>query len=172
VRGLGCIVFVLAAACGPKVHMDDSPFEEDDPKAGAAIDEPRAPTYEELPEAPPGVTAREGSIDRAALIAVLDAGPGPLLSHFEVAAETDGERFEGWRLVAFDPKHRDFEGVDLVPGDVLVALNGAAIARPDELQTIWDGMRTADVITADIRRGATRFQLRWTVTTPAPATTP
>lgn len=160
------LLIATAAACGPKVNTDPSPYEEDDPRAGAPV-EKRAPTYEELPVAPSGPGAREGAIERAALLAVLDAGPGELLRNFEVAAEHDGDRFLGWRVVAFDPKKPRFEGVDLVPGDVLIAVNGRSVARPDELQVLWDGLRTSDEIVADLMRDGARFQLRWSITPPA-----
>ena len=143
------LALLFVAACGPKVHMDDSPFEEDDPRAGAPAEEPAAPVWEQLPEAP--------------------AGPGPILSHMDVTAEHAGNRFVGWRLVAFDPQHRDFDGVDLRPGDVLVALNGIALVKPDDLETVWEQLRDTDVIVADLIRDGARFQLTWTVTSPQTA---
>jgi hypothetical protein len=160
-RALLCL---LLAACGPKVSTDPSPYEQDDPAAGAPIEE-KEPTWDELPVAEAGPGAREGTIERAKVDAVLDAGPGAMLRHFEVAAEHDGERFLGWRLVAVDPKHRGFDGIDLLPGDILVALNGRAVARPDELQAVWDSLRTASEIVADLRRGEARFSLRWAIVT-------
>ena len=157
------------AACGPKVNVEPSPYEEDDPRAGAA-EAPAEPTWAELPTAPPAPGAREGTVDRAALLPTLDAGPPALLRHLEVAAELDGQRFLGWRLVAIDPSFTRFEGVDLQPGDVLVAVNGQSVARPDQLQSVWDGLRSADAIVADLRRGDGKLQLRWTITgAPAPA---
>jgi hypothetical protein len=154
----------LLAACAPKVHPEMSPFDEDDPRAGEPVKEKR-PTWDELPIAPPATPgAREGTIERAALIATLDAGPGKLLEQFEVTAELEGERFVGWRLVAVDPGVHTFDGIDLVPGDVLVAINGRSIARPDELQAVWDQLRTAPEIVADVKRGDGKLQLRWTVT--------
>jgi hypothetical protein len=162
------LVLILAAACGPKVTTDPSPYEEDDPAAGAPVENAQ-PTWEELPVAEVGPGAREGTIERAKLDAILDAGPGAVLRHFEVAAEHVGNRFLGWRLVAVDPKHRGFDGVDLLPGDVLVALNGRSVSRPDELQAVWDSLRTADAIIADLRRGEARFSLRWAIVTPEAA---
>jgi len=163
---------VLAAlGCGPKVNMEPSPFEEDDPAAGAPA-APAEPTWEELPVAPTGPGAREGTIDRAALDAVLAAGPVAVISHVEVAAEHDGEKFLGWRLVAVDPRYRGFDGVDLVPGDVLIAVNGRALAHPDHLHALWDALGSADEIVADLRRGEAKLQLRWRVTTAATATAP
>lgn len=159
---------LFVAACGPKVSTDPSPYEQDDPAAGAPAAE-KAPTWEDLPVAEAGPGAREGTIERAKLDAILDAGPGATLRHFEVAAEHDGNRFLGWRLVAVDPKHRGFDGIDLLPGDVLVALNGRSVSRPDELQAVWDSLRTADAIVADLKRGEAKFSLRWAIVTPAPA---
>jgi hypothetical protein len=161
------LLALALTACGPKVHPEASPFEEDDPAAGAPVEE-RPPTWEELPVAEPGPGAREGTIERVALLRVLDAGPGAMLRNFEVAAVHENRRFVGWRLVAVDPQRRIFDGVDLQPGDVLVALNGRVVARPDELQAVWDGLRTADAIVADLRRGEAKFQLKWLIT-PAPA---
>jgi hypothetical protein len=167
------IVLVAAVGCGPKVHMDDSPFEMDDPAAGTAIDGPKAPpAWDTLPEAPPPTTpvSRTGTIDRGALDAILDAGPGPILSHVEVSAVTEGDTFYGWRIVQFDPKHRDFDGVDLQPGDVLVSVNGILLSKPDDLNHLWDELRTADAIVADVTRDGTRIELTWSVTAAAAAT--
>ncbi len=157
------LVVGLLSACGPKVNLEPDPFEEDDPRAGESIDE--TPTYEELPEAPVIAGVREGTIARAQLIAALDAGPGSILGHLEVTAEHDGDRFRGWRLVAVDPRNPPFPGVDLAPGDVLIAINGRSIARPNELNDVWVALRTADEIVADLERDGGRFQLRWMVTT-------
>jgi len=155
------LVVGLLGACGPKVDPS-SPFEQDDPRAGAPVEQ-AAPTYEQLPEAPVIAGVREGTIARADLVAQLDAGPGPILGRVEVTAEHDGDRFLGWRLVAVDPNAPPFPGVDLVPGDVLIALNGRSIARPDELDRVWAELRTTKAIVADLERDGGKFQLRWAV---------
>src|SRR5262245_32875474 len=113
-----CVLGLLGlAACGPKVVMEPSPFEEDDPRAGDPAPRAEEPTWEQLPEAAPGPGSRTGTVARADLQAVLAAGPGELLRSFEVTSELDGERFVGWRLVRFLGERR-FPGVDLVVGDV------------------------------------------------------
>jgi type II secretory pathway component PulC len=76
----------------------------------------------------------------------------------------DGERFLGWRLTSIDPEHHGFDGVDLRPDDVLVALNGRSISRPDQLQQVWDELRGAAAVVADLKRGEAKLQLRWVVT--------
>ena len=156
------LVVGMLAGCGPKVNPGW--FEEDDPRAGGATVENEAPTYDELPVAPVIAGVRAGTIAREELNAALDAGPGPILGRVEVTAEHDGDRFLGWRLVAVDPDAPPFPGVDLVPGDVLIAINGRSIARPDELDRVWTELRSAEAIVADLERDGGRFQLRWAVT--------
>jgi type II secretory pathway component PulC len=160
---LGLIALFVLAACRPRVDPQ-SPFEEDDPRAGDVVEPEAAPTYEQLPEAPSGPGVRVGTIERDDLVAALDQGPGPILGRVEVTAEHDGDRFLGWRLVSVDPKHPPFPGVDLQPGDVLIAINGRSIARPDELDKVWGALRTADEIVADLERDGAKFQLRWIIT--------
>jgi hypothetical protein len=158
------LVAVLAAAgCAPKVVVGPEPPDQDDPRA-AAPEPAREPTWAERPVAPSTPRAREGTIARAALLAVLDAGPPAVLQHVEVAAELEGRRFRGWRLVAIDPEHRRFDDVDLEPGDVLVAINGRPLSHPEHLRDLFVQLRSAEVIVADLRRGAGRLQLRWIVT--------
>jgi hypothetical protein len=165
---------VAVAACGPKVDPR-SPFDEDDPRAGRA-GEPEAatPVVTDAPAAPPpafaGPVVREGTIERAALTATLDAQPGELLRCFEVAAVEDAGKFAGWRLVRFVGGCTRFDGVDLLVGDVLVSVNGRVLVKPTDLGDLWKELYTADVIVAELRRGPAPFQLRYTVT--APLTTP
>jgi hypothetical protein len=167
-RRLGSVVAAVTAAaalaaCGPKVQVDEaSPFERDDPRAGEPPPEP--PRWEELPPAPPGPGQRGGTIERGALIAVLDAGPGQFLRGFEIAAELEnGKTFRGWRLVQLMPGEGRFAGLDLAPGDVLVAINGQPLSRPDQLHALWESLRTADELTCDLERAGGRFQLRFAI---------
>jgi hypothetical protein len=168
-RRLAAVVAIGLAACGPKVKVaDPSPFERDDPSAGDPP--PAAPRWEELPPAPPGPGQRGGTIERSALIATLDAGPGQFLRGFEIAAELEnGRQFRGWRLVQLMPGETRFAGLDLAPGDVLVAINGQALSRPDQLHAVWESLRTADELVCDLERAGGRFQLTFAITPPLDA---
>lgn len=154
------------SACGPQV----------DPKGPQAIDEDLGttpeqpevvtPVTETRPEAPAGKGERTGTISRAKLLAVLDSGPGNFLRQVEVAPRMDGQRFVGWQLVLLVDRSGPLGVVDVVPGDVLLAVNGKPLAKPDQLQTIWDSLRTANTLTAQLWRGNAKFELQYTIDPP------
>ncbi len=152
---------VLLAACGPKHAEEPLTFDEDLGAETTATPTEAPPA--ERPVAPPGKGLRSGTIQRAALVKVLDAGPGEFLRHMEVAPKHQGERFLGWQLVQILDQQNPLVDVDLVPGDVLLAVNGVSISRPDQLQTVWDALRTANRVQADLWRGDTKLSLEFAV---------
>ena len=84
----------------------------------------------------------------------------------EIAPRMDGERFVGWQLVQLVDRTGPLGVVDVVPGDVLLAVNGKPLSRPDQLQTVWDSLRTANTITAQLWRGNAKFELAYTIDPP------
>lgn len=158
------------AACGPKVDpkgpLDDDLDRPAQPVAAAPVAEVARP------EAPVGKGERTGTIARARLLAVLDGGPGAFLRQVDVAPHMDGNRFVGWQLVQLVDRTGPLVDVDVAPGDVLLAVNGKPLSRPDQLQTVWDSLRTANAITAQLWRGNAKFELQFAidppVSTPAP----
>jgi hypothetical protein len=164
-RALLCFAFVIA--CSPRVDPkrpgeigeEDLPTER--AKAPAATPEPAARL-----EAPAGKGARTGTIERAKLIAVLDHGPGEFLRQLEVTPHLEGQRFVGWQLVQLLDRSGPLATIDLAPGDVLLAVNGQPLSRPDQLQTVWDSLRTANEVVADLWRGNAKLQLRFSIDPP------
>ena len=150
-------LFALAA-CAPKVHMDTSPYDME--RGGTEKTAEPAP----VAATPTHVGQRSGTIARASLIKTLDAGPGLFLQQFEVAGALDGERFVGWKLVRITDDNSPLHELDLAPGDVLAAVNGQSLAKPDQLQTLWDSLRTAPAIDAELRRADATVQLHFTIT--------
>jgi len=152
---------MLLVACGPKVSTAPINYDEDLASKHAA--EPAAPTATARPEAPPGKGARTGAIARDRLVAVLDAGPGAFLGQLEVTPRLTGERFVGWQLVQLIDHASPLATVDVAPGDVLLAINGKPLSRPDQLQTLWDSLRTSNEVVAQLWRGDTQFEIRFTI---------
>ncbi len=156
------LLAVVALACGPRASNTPPTFDEDlgdQADVGAAAEPATAPR----PVAPPGKGLRTGTIGRAHLLAVLDAGPASFLRQVEVAPRLTGEQFVGWQLVQLVDRAGPLHDVDLAPGDVLLAINGKPLARPEQLQTLWDSLRSASEITAQMWRGNTKLELRFRV---------
>jgi type II secretory pathway component PulC len=153
-------------ACGPAVSnlprtLDD---EAESHKAAPATPAP----VQEAPSAvaPAGKALRSGTIARDRLIAVLDAGPGMFLRQLEVSPRMVGDRFVGWQLVQLVDRTGPLGDVDVAAGDVLLAINGKPLERPDELQRLWDSLRTANELKAQLARGDGRLELRFTIDPP------
>jgi hypothetical protein len=157
----------LPWACAPKVQPPTGPIDEDLPRDSARTAQPAppvpAPEAAPRPVAPPGKGMRTGTISRKQLVAVLDAGAGNFLRQFELAPRLSGERFVGWELVQLVDRLSPLADLDLVPGDVLLAINGKPISRPDQLQTIWESLRTANEVTAQLWRGDSQLTLTFAI---------
>lgn len=158
------MVFFPWAACAPKVSTAPSRFDDVElnkhQQVPAQVEgQGPAPRI----EAPPGKGLRSGTIARSRLLAVLDAGPGSFLRQLEVSPRKQGDRFVGWELVQVIDRQSPLIDLDLVVGDVLLAINGKPISRPDQLQTVWDSLRTASEVTAQLWRGDAKLTLAFTV---------
>lgn len=161
------IALSAAAACAPKVDVRAPAFDEDlgsasASNAGASAVAPPA-AEAPRPTAPPGVGVRTGTIERAKLVAVLDRGPGAFLREVEVAPHMDGSRFVGWQLVQLLDRDGSLAGVDVKPGDILLAINGRPLARPEQLQAVWDSLRTAPKLDAELWRGEAKVSLQFAI---------
>ncbi|MCX5748409.1 MAG: PDZ domain-containing protein [Proteobacteria bacterium] len=155
------VVLAALAGCAPKVRTTPVAVDEDLPRDQVVA--PVAATEITRPEAPAGTGERTGVIDRARLVAILDQGPGVFLRQVEVAPSLRGDRFVGWQLVQFVDRASPLGAVDLAPGDVLLAINGQPISRPDQLQHVWDSLRTSNAVVAQLWRGEAKFELEFQI---------
>jgi hypothetical protein len=115
------------------------------------------------PPVPAGPARRSGAIERAALLRVLDAGPGNLLRGVEVSPWFEGQRFIGWRLEQIVDPGSPVLGVDLAVGDIVVAVNRRPLARPEHVMAIWQELRRADELVCLVWRGGGAFTLRFAI---------
>jgi S1-C subfamily serine protease len=161
IRRAAAIAALLAigaapAACGGRAPGPGAPLSgESAGGAGAAVEDagPAQPSAKaELPR------RRAGEIRRADLDRVLDAGPGRFLATVEVRARLVDGAFRGWEV-----RKSPWDDVDLLPGDLLLDVNGRSLQHPLELKVLWDDLRRASTITAKIDRRGERFTLRFAV---------
>jgi S1-C subfamily serine protease len=163
------LLALAQGACGPAVsNLPRTLDDEAEPRKvapPAPAPDPPMPVAAAPAEAA-GKGLRNGTIARDRLVAVLDAGPGMFLRQLEVAPRMAGDRFVGWQLVQLIDRTGPLGDVDVAPGDVLLAINGKPVERPDELQTLWDSLRTANELKAQLSRGDGRLELRFMIDPP------
>lgn len=91
----------------------------------------------------------EGNIARSALDDILAKGPGELTDLVPVEDAMDGNTFVGWRILAMP---RGWDEAGLQPGDVVTAVNGMSLSRPEELWNVWSMLGVASEIKIAYRR--------------------
>lgn len=138
------------------------------------IDEPMPPGWLPAQSAPPtttGVTTaapvtQEGTLQRADVERVVDAGLGRFLSHVAIEANLSAGRFTGWSIVGLQPAEA-WRGIDLRPGDVVTRVNGMAIEREMEAFEAFQAVRQAPVLEVSYLRQGQQRTLRYTIIGPA-----
>ena len=110
-------------------------------------------TASEVPVAatPPGTIAR-GQLDE-----LLAGGPAPILALVETEPYRERGRFVGFRIVAFP--QGDPTGIDLRAGDVILAVNGHRIERPEHYFEVFEALKTAEQLSFDLKRDGAKQQL-------------
>ncbi len=141
---LGLLALALGACGGAPARTQT---------AAAVEPEPERP-----PPAPP---ASEGTIVRAELDPVLEAGLGRFLQRVATEPHLDAGRFVGHRITEL--RGELFAGVDLRPGDTLLRINGMPIERPEEALAAWNALRVASELTIDLLREGAPRQLRFAI---------
>jgi S1-C subfamily serine protease len=110
--------------------------------------------------APPALEGYAGVIDRADLIPIIDAGLGRLFQRVRVEPALKGKRFVGFQIASIDPA---LASAVLVPGDVIVRVNGQAIERPEQALTAFERLRVADELVLDLLHQGEPSTLRFRI---------
>jgi S1-C subfamily serine protease len=152
-------VLVAMVGCGGSPPVENpSPFDEDDPAAFEDGEPPAPAASADAAGPPPREEPLDDTVARVDLERVLAAGPGAYRDAIAVEAELEGEQLLGWRIVRWD-----VGWPALRPGDVVLDINGVAVARPDDLETLWDTLRAADEIALRIVRDGIETTLAFPV---------
>lgn len=157
-------LLVAAVACGPRVSTNGAPrgYELDDPELDNSSGEADTDQPGNGQTATP-VKAKWGQVSRDQLLVVLDQGPAAFLAGVELQPYFREQRFAGWQIVRFWPGDPRFAAVDIEPGDVVTAINGREIMKPQHLFEVWSELRDAAEIVVSGQRASTRFELRFEV---------
>jgi hypothetical protein len=117
-----------------------------------------APSVAAAPVEPgPRAWVARASVDRA-----LKAGLGRVLANADVDAQLDGaRRFVGWRIVVLHDEPDDmWKGVDLRVGDVVTAVNGFPLERPQQADRAFQSLRVSSEIRVSLLREGRPMELR------------
>ncbi|MBN2529535.1 MAG: hypothetical protein JXR76_24315 [Deltaproteobacteria bacterium] len=103
----------------------------------------------DVPAEPPKATPIT-SVSRPELDGILDKGPGHLLAMVQTDSVKENGRFVGFRIVGFRLNAPAILGIQ--PGDIVVAINGMPVERPEHLIALFKQLRTAASIKFSIIR--------------------
>ena len=132
---------LVLAGCGPSYPESEYPTQ---PPPGVTGGE------EDLAPAPPGALWRRD------VNAVLDEGLGRFLQHAELDPEVQAGAFVGFRVLELRPAAW-WQGVDLVPGDIVMQVNGMPIEQPTEAHAAFESLRQAPELRVKyMRKGEAR----------------
>jgi S1-C subfamily serine protease len=157
-RGFAPLVLVAAAAlsgCGGQSVEGPGP-----PVAGAA-------------KAPRGAkpAARPSRLRRSDMMPVLSAGLQRFLPLVEIKPSFANGRFYGWRIAALHWEGTPLAGVDDVqPGDVVTAVNGRPIERPEQMFACWQSLTMASELRISYDRGQEKRQILYPIDDDPPST--
>lgn len=158
------------AACGASASTQVSTVKKPAPKQAPAAAPPVAAPVAEAPATPaaagplpPNYDA--GEIQRDKLLTVLNAGPGRFLQRVRVKNAKDEQgRFAGWRIIELFPGESDVHSV-LVPGDIVVRVNGQSVERPEQFKNVWDSLALSSELVVTVRRGDQQSDVRYRIVT-------
>jgi len=143
-------VLLLALGCGG-ASADPEPTT---PPAATAESDP-VPAYE------PPVTS--GTILRAELAPVLDAGLGRFLQGVVTEPRLEAGDFVGFEIVSLYPDDPRFARLELQPGDVVTRVNGQSIERPEHALAVWSSLRVASQLLVEFRHEGEPRELRFEI---------
>ncbi len=135
----------LVAACGSS------------PNVPAAAPQPAAPVAAAPAPLPPG------HLRRSDLLATLSSGLGAFLARVEVEPTVAGNKFHGWRVVSLPGDTPEWKSVELAPGDVVTAVNGLPVERPEQALVAWQSLALAPELRLACERQGQPREVTWKI---------
>ncbi len=104
-----------------------------------------------------------GTVSRDELDSVIVAGPQTFISGIEVEAAKEGKRFLGFRFLSFFPESPLAKSKVLLPGDIILSVNGQRLERPEHYMQIWEHLKEREIIELKMIRGSETLTHCWRV---------
>jgi type II secretory pathway component PulC len=129
---------------------------------GDTLPETRAPAASKTTPLPPG------SLARADVVRVVDAGLGQFLSQLQVEPSLEDGRFVGFRVVQLLPESF-WRDTDLRPGDVVTHVNDSSVEDPNQAFQVFESLREVTVLKVRLLRDGKAKELKFPIVgAPAP----
>ncbi len=109
-------------------------------------------------------TIISGQISRHEVASVVEKGPQRFIATIRVDPVMEKGRFVGYRLVGVAADSPLSNSQTVVPGDIIIAVNGESLERPEQFMRAWDVVRDASVLEVSLKRGAQVILYRWSIT--------
>ena len=136
-RGASLVVLGLISACGAA------------PAAPVVAPKPAVPVA--VATAPGRQKPPAGALFRSDVNALIDRGFPDFLQRVDVEARLVDGQFRGWSIVDLNP--REFwAGVDLRPGDIVMAINDLPIERETEAFDAFESLKQSDLLRVRFER--------------------
>jgi S1-C subfamily serine protease len=138
------VLVVLAASCsGPQDRAAGGARQATGASAGVSDE--------------PSIESMANAVTRERLAEILGRGVGDFLRHVAVEPVLDGGAFVGFRLESLPDQPAWF---DVRRGDVVTAINGMSIERPEDAQRAWEALQVASEVRIDLLREGERRSVR------------
>ena len=105
------------------------------------------PVVKVAPAERPAMTIYRDELDD-----VLQRGLQPLIADLNLRPALQDGRFQGWRVRFLKPGEAPYRDSAVRPGDIVTAVNGKSIERPDQMMTVWKSLRSATELRFSILR--------------------
>jgi S1-C subfamily serine protease len=103
-----------------------------------------------------------GTLARADVERVVDAGLGRFLAHVAIEPSLSAGKFRGWSIVELVPAEA-WRDIDLRPGDVVTRVNGMSVEREGQAFEAFQAVRQAPTLEVSYLRHNQPRTLRFTI---------
>ena len=107
-----------------------------------------------------------GTLQRSAVIEVVDRGLGEFLQRVEVEPSLENGKFQGFRLLNLLPPEA-WANVDLHPADVVTHVNGQFVEDPNLVFEMFTKLKSASELRVDLIREGKPMALRFPILGPS-----
>ena len=92
-------------------------------------------------------------------MATLSRGLGDFLTRLELEPSLTGGKFRGWRIAKLRAGNPLWDGVNLAAGDVVLAVNGRPIERPEQALAAFQSLAVAPELRVAYERDGARREI-------------